>query len=172
MRIINAAMKRNPRHSIAQQNDMEYQHMKPVFGTKRDLISYSFAAIILGSASFVSIADTQSEAVFQTSSGISYVSGGVGTESLDRLSAMSREFNLKLVFAMKSGEFASDVRVVIADAKGKPLLDSTSEGPWFFPRLPAGNYQIAATFAGKTINQRTAIEGKKLRTIDFRSVSE
>jgi len=142
--------------------------MKKIWGSKKDLISCSFAAIILGSASFVSIASTNSEAVFQTSGGISYVSGGVGTESIDRLTSMSREFNLKLVFAMKSGEFVSGVRVVIADAKGKPLLETISEGPWFFTRLPAGHYQISATLAGKEIAQKTMIEVNTLRTVDFR----
>ena len=146
--------------------------MKTIFGIKRDLISYSFAAIILGSASFVSIASTNSEGVFQTSGGISYVSGGVGDESIGRLNALSRDFNLKLVFAMKSGEFASGVRVVIADTKGVTLLDTTSEGPWFFTRLPAGNFHVAATFAGNTVTQQTAVDPTKLRTIDFRWASE
>lgn len=146
--------------------------MKPVFRIKKDLISYSFAAIILGSTSFVSIADTNSEAVFQTSGGISYVSGGVGDESVDRLNSLSRDFNLKLVFALNSGAFASDVQVVIADAKGKTLLDTTSEGPWFLTRLPAGNYQITATLGGKTIKHQTRLTPRKLQSVDFRWASE
>ncbi len=146
--------------------------MKTIFGIKKDLISYSFAAIILGSASFASIASTDSEAVFQTSGGINYVSGGVGDGSISRLNSLSGDFNLKLVFAMKSGEFASGVRVIIADTKGVTLLDTTSEGPWFFARLPAGNYHVAATLAGKTVTQQTAVNTKKLRTVDFRWASE
>ncbi len=146
--------------------------MKTIFGIKKDLISYSFAAIILGSTSFVSIASTNSEAVFQTSGGINYVSGGVGDESIGRLNALSSNFDLKLVFAMNSGEFASAVRVVITDIKGVTILDTTSEGPWFFTRLPAGNYHVAATFAGKTVTHQAAVEPTKLRTVDFRWASE
>lgn len=146
--------------------------MKPVFVIKKDLIAYSFAAIILGSASSVSLADTNSEAVFQTSGGISYVSGGVGEGSIDRLNSLSRNFNLKLVFAMKSGEYVSGVRVIIADKKGKELLDTTSDGPWFLTRLPAGDYQISATLNGKKLNHHTAIGEGKIRTVDFRWGSE
>ena len=153
-------------------NDLEYQPMKSIFGSKKDLISYSFAAILLGSASMVSAASTNSEAVFQTPNGISYVSGGVGSESIDRLSSMAREFNLKLVFAMKTGEYVSDVGVIIADAKGNVLLDTTAEGPWFFTRLPTGHYQIAVSFAGKVFKQQIALETGKIRTLDFRWTSE
>ena len=73
---------------------------------------------------------------------------------------------------MKSGEYVSGVRVVIATTKNGPLLDSTSEGPWFMAKLPSGNYQIVATLAGKTIHHQIEIDSKKLRTIDFRWGSE
>jgi uncharacterized protein YigE (DUF2233 family) len=142
--------------------------MKPVFGIKKDLIAYGFAAILLGSASMVCAASSDSEAVFQTPNGISYVSGGVGDESIDRLNAMARDFNLKLVFALKSGEYLSDVGVRIADAKGNVLVETTADGPWFFSRLPAGRYQIAVSYAGKVIKQAITLNAKTLRHVDFR----
>ena len=40
----------------------------------------------------------------QTTGGVSHVSGGVGTDSIDRLNALAGDFNLKLVFALKSGD--------------------------------------------------------------------
>src|SRR5687767_3028549 len=108
----------------------------------------ALAAIVLGSALFVAPASAQSDAVVRTTGSISYVSGGVGTDSIERLNSLARDFNLKLVFALSSGAYVSDVGVVIADAAGKTLLDTTSEGPWLLTRLPAGNYHIVATFAG------------------------
>jgi hypothetical protein len=66
----------------------------------------------------------------------------------------------------------SDVRVAIADAAGKTLLDATSEGPWFLTRLPVGNYQIVATFAGNAVKRQVAVGTEKLKTIDFRWASE
>ena len=129
-------------------------------------------AILLCAASLVPVASAISDESVQTAGRVSYVSGGVGTASLDRLSSLARDFNLKLVFALKSGDYVSDVKVTIADAAGKRLLDTTSEGPWFLAKLPAGNYQIAATFAGKAEKRTIAVDAKKLKTIDFRWSSE
>lgn len=147
-------------------------HMKPIPNLKSQLITYGVVAILLGSASFFAVAANNNETIIQTPGGISYVSGGVGDESTDRLNSMAGEFNLKLVFAMKSGEYVSGVKVVIIDAKGKSVLDTISDGPWLLTRLPAGNYKIVANFAGKAEKRQVAVGANKLRTIDFRWASE
>ena len=146
--------------------------MKPNPGIKSKLLSYGVMAILLGSASFFSHAAENKESIAQTPGGISYVSGGVGDESIDRLNMMVSEFNLKLVFAMKSGEYVSGVNVMINDTKGKTILDTTSEGPWLLTRLPAGNYQIVASFAGKAEMRQVAVGTNQLKTVDFRWASE
>ena len=130
------------------------------------------AAILLGAASLVPVANASSDAIVQTAGAVSYVSGGVGTDSIDRLNSLAGDFNLKLVFALKSGAYVSDVRVAITDAAGKTLLDTTSEGPWFLTRLPVGKYQIVATFAGNAEKRTIAVGAEKLKTIDFRWASE
>jgi hypothetical protein len=129
-------------------------------------------AIMLAVASLVTVANANGDESVQTAGGVSYVSGGVGTDSIDRLRSLSGDFNLKLVFAMNSGDYVSGVGVAIADAAGKTLLDTTSEGPWFLARLPAGNYQIVATFGGKAVKRQIAVGAAKLRTVDFRWPSE
>ncbi len=130
------------------------------------------AAILLGAATLVPLANAASDESVQTSGGVSYVSGGVGTDSIDRLSSLARDFNLKLVFALKSGDYVSDVKVTIADAAGKTLVNTTSDGPWFMTKLPAGNYKIVATFDGKAEQRSVAVGGAKLRTVDFRWASD
>jgi len=145
--------------------------MKPICILKSRLLAFSMAAIFLGSASLVSAAGS-TDSVVQTAANVSYVSGGVGTESLDQLGAMSSQFNLKLVFALKSGEYLSGVQVAITDAKGKSMLDTTSEGPWLMTKLPAGNYRVVATVAGKAEKRQVAVGGTKLKTVDFRWGSE
>lgn len=144
--------------------------MKRISRIKQQLITHSLAAMVLGAAAFT--ASAESEVVGQTTSGVPYVSGGVGAESLDQLGTLARQFNLKLVFALKSGDYVSDVKVSIADLKGKTFLDSTSEGPWFYTKLPAGNYQVVATFAGKPIKRQVTVDSAKLSTVDFRWASE
>ncbi len=141
--------------------------MKPIRTLKSRLLMLSMAAVVLASASLVSAAGS-TDAVVQTDGKVSFVSGGVGTESLDQLGALSSQFNLKLVFALKSGEYLSGVQVVINDAKGQSMLDALSEGPWLLAKLPTGNYQIVATVAGKTEKRQVAVNGAKLKTVDFR----
>ena len=145
------------------------------------LITAVKAAIVLGFALLVptlvpalipNASAATDDAVVKTAGGVTYVSGGVGTDSIDRLNSLARDFNLKLVFALNSGSYVSDVGVVIADAAGKTLLKTTSEGPWLLTRLPAGNYQVVATFAGNAVKRQIAVGAGKLRTVDFRWASE
>ncbi|WP_301101641.1 carboxypeptidase-like regulatory domain-containing protein [Propionivibrio sp.] len=139
--------------------------MKPITGIKNKWLVYS-AAVVLGTAALASFA--RAEPVMQTAGQVAYVSGGVGTESIERLTAQADEFNLKLVFALNSGEFVSGVKVIITDDKGQAVLDAVSEGPWFLARLPVGKYQIVASLADKAERRSVNVGAAKLMTVDFR----
>jgi hypothetical protein len=92
-----------------------------------------------------------------TYEGVPYVTGGIGRDERERLLAVSRDYNLKLVFAVKqSTAFLSDVHVVVQDEGGKTVLDATSSGPWFFARLPAGKYKVLATTTGGATQEQSA----------------
>jgi len=147
---------------------LEHPHMKPINGMTKKFMACSFAAFLVGSLSLVPSVNAGDDAVVQTSGSVTYVSGGVGTESIDRLNALAADFNLKLVFALTSGEYVSGARVVIADAKGKTLLEATSDGPWFLAKLTPGDYRIVATLADKALNRQVSIGPGKTRTVDFR----
>lgn len=146
--------------------------MKRILGMKRKSLANTFAVLLLGAAALAPAAGPDNDAIVKTSGSVSYVSGGIGMESRDRLGSLARDFNLKLVFASTSGEYVSGVRVAVADAAGKTLLDATSEGPWFLAKLPAGNYQVVATFAGKAVKRQVAVGTAKLTTSDFRWAAE
>jgi hypothetical protein len=141
-------------------------------GVRPQSLAKLLAAVVAGLALFVSAARADDGQTVRTIGSVSYVSGGVGTESLDQLRSQTKDFNLKLVFALKSGEFLSGVKVGIADAKGQSLLEATSEGPWFLAKLPAGRYQISASFAGNAETRKIAVDATKLAVIDFRWASE
>lgn len=143
-----------------------------VFRVKPRSLAPILAAALLSSVLLAHAAGAGNDETVHTLGNVSYVSGGVGTESLDRLGSLTKDFNLKLVFALKSGEYVSSVKVTIADPAGKSLLDATSEGPWFLAKLPAGSYQISATFAGKAEMRKIAVDAKKLKVLDFRWASE
>jgi hypothetical protein len=135
---------------------------------KRSTLSTAAVALLLASATLVPTAYTAEAEAVHNNGGISYVSGGVGTASSDRLNLLAKDFNVKLVFALKSGDYVSGVDVKIADASGKTLVDTKSEGPFFLTRLPAGTFKVGATFEGKTESRTIAVGTEKLRTIDFR----
>ncbi len=147
--------------------------MKTISNIPGATLVRSFAALLLGAAMLLPMSNVHSaDATVQTTGGITHASGGVGDDSIARLEALAKNFNLKLVFALQSGNYVSDVKVVIADAKGKTLLDAASAGPWFLVKLPAGNYQVVATFEGKAVKRPVTVGTAKLQTVDFRWAAE
>ncbi len=89
--------------------------------------------------------------------GIAYISGGVGIDARQGLQAMAKDYNLKMVFAARTGNYLADTHVVIKDMQGKTVLNAVSDGPWFYAKLPTGQYTITATTSGKSENQKVAI---------------
>lgn len=136
------------------------------------LLTTAMAAIVLGAAAFAPMARAQGDQVALSAGGVSYVSGGVGTTSIDRLNSLAGDFNLKLVFALTAGDYLSGVKVTISDAAGKTLLETTSQGPWLLARLAAGNYQVVASFAGHAERRAVSVGSEKLKTVDFRWASQ
>lgn len=95
---------------------------------------------------------------------IAHLSGGIGVTEQEQLLAREKEFNLKLVFSLVQGNYVADVAVKIADAKGRSLLEHLAPGPFFFARLPAGQYTVAATYEGRTLTRKVKLVEGRLRT--------
>jgi len=70
---------------------------------------------------------------------VKFVSGGVSDDSAERMAALGKEFNLKLLFAAKDGHYLADVAVSISDAGNRKILDTVSEGPFLLAQLPLAN---------------------------------
>lgn len=116
----------------------------------------------------VAAADAPDGETVTMAGNISYVSGGVGEESRERLAAFAAAFNLKLVLVGKSGEYLGDVRVEIRDAAGRALLQATADGPIFMANLPPGAYELVATADGVSHRQRAKVSAGRLSTLYFR----
>lgn len=112
------------------------------------------------------------EEVVKTADGISYVSGGVGLVSRERLDALAGEFNLKLVFTLESGAYLSAITVVIADASGKPLIRTVTDGPLLLAKLPAGNYNVSTSLGEWRLERKIGIAADKRKVEYFRWASE
>lgn len=89
----------------------------------------------------------------KTYNGIPYLSGGIGLDEIETLGRMGQDYDLKLVFAEKAGNYLSDVEVIVKDAGSNTILETISQGPWLFAKLPAGKYTILATMRGETRKQ-------------------
>lgn len=80
----------------------------------------------------------------EVQSGVSYITGGIGTDEVREFRAAAKKYNLRMTFASKAGNYLSDVDVTISDAGGRPVLAVRTEGPFLFVRLPAGRYRVSA----------------------------
>ena len=95
------------------------------------------------------------------------ISGGVSLNARDTLRGSESNANVKLVFALNTGNYVSDVQVKVMDKTGRAVIEDTSNGPWLLARLPAGSYTAQATYNGSTVTQKFTV-GKGLRTAQFR----
>lgn len=87
---------------------------------------------------------------------ISATSGAVGLEDRDRMMQSYADYNLHLAFAQSDGAYVADVALAIRSADGRLLWRGVSEGPFFFARVPGGNYQVSAEYDGKVLTRRIA----------------
>jgi hypothetical protein len=99
--------------------------------------------------------------------GIPYVSGGIGLDEREELEASGKDYNLKLTFAVREGNYLGDVKVSIVSSSGKKILDAVSEGPWFFTRLPPGRYSVRAEVKDKTLQRAFEVKAKGQTRLNF-----
>ena len=69
------------------------------------------------------------------------MSSGVGKEERTAQAGYSVRFE----FAQVAGPYLANVKVVVSDAGGQAVVDTTSEGPWLFADLEPGQYGVVAT---------------------------
>lgn len=104
----------------------------------------------------------------QTQGEVSFVSGGVGGDERDAMRAMRKDYNLSLLFSLEgSGEYLSDVRVSINDARGKNLLETVADGPMFFAKLDPGRYVIKVQQNGQAIKKNISIDDEQSVFLSF-----
>ncbi len=99
-----------------------------------------------------------------TSHGVKYMTGGVGINERSAMDRMAKGYDLKLVFAEPSRPYLASVKVEIQDNRGEKLIETNSGGPWFFAKLPDGQYTVTATHAGKKEVRRLEV-GQNLQTV-------
>ncbi|MFN7087046.1 MAG: carboxypeptidase-like regulatory domain-containing protein [Burkholderiales bacterium] len=124
-------------------------------------IGWSAVAVLM--AATAALAQGVPEKVI-TQGEVSYVSGGIGADSQERLQAIEKQFNLKLVFTLVEGNYLADVAVTVKDAKGRTVAEHVADGPFFMAKLPAGSYSVAASYEGKSQTRKVTLREGALRT--------
>lgn len=124
----------------------------------------SMVAVLFG----IAMAAANAQELGGTQNGVPYLSGGVGDDSVERIQARAKDFNLKLLFTFVEGNYLADVGVTIRDSGGKTLVDQVSDGPFFLAKLPAGSYTVAVTNNGKTQTRKVHVGAKGLHSEQFR----
>ena len=100
--------------------------------------------------------------------GVPAVSGGVSLNARDNLRSQTPPHNVKMVFALNTGNYVSDVQVKVTDRSGRVVLEDVSNGPWLFAQLPPGSYTATATYNGAPMTHRFTVGKGGVRTAQFR----
>jgi hypothetical protein len=118
------------------------------------------ALVLLGSVILLALGISQAAAdssVFghefrtaTTEQGFPFMAGGISVDERQLMVERDDKFNLKLVFAEKSGIYLADVKLGIFNQNGQEIAAITAPGPWFYIQLPPGRYDVRASFDGST----------------------
>jgi hypothetical protein len=123
---------------------------------------------IVGVGAFVLAASCGAVPQPQTQNGIPYLSGGVGKDEADSMRALATGYNLHLTFAsQQGGEYLSDVKVTVRNAKGQVVLDTVSGGPMLMATLPAGRYRVTVESQGKAVTKSVNLSTKSGTDLNF-----
>lgn len=101
-----------------------------------------------------------------TDRGFAYMTGGIGSGERETMDSWADSYNLKLAFAETSGVYISDVELLI-EKNGRQLVRATTNGPWFYIKLPPGKYSVKATHEDATKQINNLQLGKGARVTRF-----
>ncbi len=101
----------------------------------------------------------------QVYEGVHYMTGGIGLDERAAMSSVAGNYTLKLMFAVKEGNYVSDVGVVIRNAKGDTVLRAVTDGPWMLVKLGKGDYKITASYGEKNIVRNVKATGSLQRVV-------
>lgn len=123
--------------------------------TLRHALVLAAAALVLPLATPPAVAQAASAATSssyfvrdKTSDGFAFVSGGISVDDRRTMHAEQKKYTLWVATVAKpSGAYLADAKLKILDTKDKrTVVERTMEGPWYMVALPAGRYQVQATF--------------------------
>ncbi len=102
----------------------------------------------------------------ETQNGITFVTGGVGRDRVEAFRQAAPDYNLRVTFSGPGGAFLAKVKVELRDAPGKTLVTTTTQGPFFFAKVPPGTYEMTASYGDQTAQRRLVVNAGGAATAD------
>jgi hypothetical protein len=125
---------------------------------KRAAVAAIFGVLATGAAAVLAMDQLPP---VQRSGGVEYINGGVGIEQSRAIEQASAHWPLTITFAQQDhqhGDFVTDVKTVVRDAKGASVLTLDKAGPIVLAKLEPGDYTVEATRHGKTLSERVQVK--------------
>jgi hypothetical protein len=89
-----------------------------------------------------------------------YLSGGIGESGIQEMQGAASGYSTMLTFADKTGAYLADVDVTIKSPHGDKLVSTVTKGPILLVDLPAGHYQVLASFEGRSVTRDIDVPAK------------
>jgi len=99
---------------------------------------------------------------------ISFITGGIGLDEASAFRAAAARYNLRLTFAAVSGAYLADAKVELRDAQGRMVAQVTSDGPYLFFKVPAGQYSVRADKGSESLTRQVQVRDKQSSELIFR----
>lgn len=97
--------------------------------------------------------------------GVTYISGGVGTDDVARMRELAPRFNVRIRFQnLSDGASLSDIKVIILNEKRINIMNIVTEGPLLYIKISPGRYYLAAVYEN-TVQERMLVVKQKSQNI-------
>jgi hypothetical protein len=100
--------------------------------------------------------------------GVEFLNGGANIDDAQYLKSRGAEFPLQFVFSGRGGEYGVAEKVTIRNGE-REVLTVPDAGPYLMLKLPAGRYDVEATFKG-VVEKRTVVLGNRATLVSWNTL--
>jgi hypothetical protein len=101
----------------------------------------------------------------QTSGNVSFVTGGIPYEQIPAFNQARGQYPLNIEVYQRDGNkngFTADAEIKLTEIKsGNVVLETKTDGPFLWAKVPPGAYKLQTTLAGKMKESRVTVGGTK-----------
>lgn len=125
----------------------------------KSIVSAVLLRLILSACILVShSALAEPPKVHKSSTGLQYMTGGIGSDHVEEMQPYAKKFTLNLLFSEGIvGRAVTDVNVDIYNEQGAQVFRVVGAKPLLYVNLPVGIYTILANNNGQKLRHKLAI---------------